>query len=182
MGPGQDIIGTGMASVLATGSKTISLNITLKSTNTNYGYLSSDIDGLTSLVNGTGADITISPNNGSNDDSLKQFARWWRSRAFYITRINLRATAATLPSSIVFKTYNPFTGQYDNQIIDVAANIVSTQYQSGIVTLATNVYVDPTTLIQFNGTVATLSSLGVDLTISHFASLTKGLEDFMTAQ
>ena len=182
MGPGQDIIGTGLASVLATGSKTISLNITLKSTNTNYGYLSSDIDGLTSLVNGTGADVTISPNDGNNDNSLKEFARFWRRNPFYVTRINLRATAATLPSSIIFKTYNPFTGQYDNQIIDVAANIVSTQYQSGIVTLATNVYCSENTLIQFNGTVATLSSLGVDLTISHFASLTKGLEDFMTAQ
>lgn len=175
----QNIISTGLAGVLAVGSKTISIGITLKSTNTNYGQLDPDISGLTSLTNGTGADVVISPNNGSNDDSLKGFAKFWRANPMWVNRINLRATASTLPTSIEVRTYNPFTGQYDVQIVDVAANTVSTQYQSGIVTLATNLMLGRNSVIKFNGTVATSSSVGIDLTVSHIASLEVGLADFI---
>lgn len=175
----QNTVRNGYPQILDAGSKTISFNITLKSTSTNYGYLSSEIDSLTSLVNGTGADITITPNNGSNDASLLGFARFWRNCPFQITRINLRATASTLPTGIVFRTYNPFNGTYSNQRIDVAANLISTQFQSGIVTLATDVMVGRFTDIVFEGTVATLSSLGVDFTISYFASLEEALSDFL---
>lgn len=179
----QNIISTGLASVLAVGSKTISIDVTLKSTNTNYGYLSSRFDGLTSLVNGTGADVTITPNNSSNDDSLLQFARFWKTCPMYISRLNLRAaSSAALPSSVMFRTYNPFTGQNDTQIVDVTANIISSQYRDNIVTLATNIYLGRNTDIVFNGTVATLSHMGIDLTVSHFASLEVGLADFMQAE
>lgn len=176
------LIETGLSKVLNVGSKTISIGITLKSTNTNYGYLSSDIDGLTSLVNGTGADVTISPNNGSNDESLKGFARFWRNNPMYVTRINLRATASTLPTSVEFRTFDPFTGQYAVQIVDVAANLVSTQYQSGIVTLATNLVLGRNTDIKFNGTVATSSTCAIDLTVSHCASLEEGLRAFIEGE
>lgn len=178
---GQNIIETAYPQVMSVGSKTISIGIKLKSTNTNYGYLSAEIDGLTSLVNGTGADVTITPNNGNNDASLKGFAHFWRNCAYHVNRINLRATASTLPTAVVFTTYDPFSGTNKTQRIDVAANLISTQYQSGIVTLSTDILVGRFTTINFEGTVATLSSMAMDMTVDYFASLEEGLADFLAS-
>lgn len=181
----QNIISTGNPNIMKVGSRTVSFQIALLSTSANYGFLSNDITGLTSLTRGTGANLTMSPAIGTGSDdmtaSVAGFQKFWQKCPFRISRINLRATASTLPTSIVFQTYNVFTGQYDKQIVDVAPNIISTQYQSGIVTLATDILVGRTTTIHFIGSVATGSTLGVDFTITHFASLEEGLADFLTS-
>ena len=167
----QNIIGQGLPGYLAVGTKTISITVTASSTS--YGYLGNKVNGLSSLGD---AYCSISPCNKTD------FQDFWAQNPMYISKMNIRCSDSTyMPTAIVFKTPNIFTGTTDSQIVDVSANMISTQFQSTIVTLNTDIMLGRSTTIDIQGTAAATKSVTLDLTISHFASLEVGLQSFLKA-
>ena len=167
----QNIIGQGLPGYLAVGTKTISITVTASSTS--YGYLGNKVSGLSSLGD---AYCSISPCNKTD------FQDFWAQNPMYISKMNIRCSDSTyMPTAIVFKTPNIFTGTTDSQIVDVSANMISTQFQSTIVTLNTDIMLGRSTTIDIQGTAAATKSVTLDLTISHFASLEVGLQYFLKA-
>ena len=167
---GQNIIGQGLPSYLAVGTKTLSIAITAASTS--WGNLKNSTNALSSLGE---AYCTTSPYS-----TKAAVAEFWKNNAMYISKMNIRCSDATyLPTSIKFVTPNIFTGQDDVQVIDVSANIISMQYQQNIVTLNTDIMLGRSTYIDILGTAAANEVLTLDLTITHFASLEVGLQSFL---
>ncbi len=169
----QNIIGQGLPGYLAVGTKTLSITVTVPTAGTSYGYLGNKVSGLSSLGD---AYCTMSPCNKTD------FQDFWQQNPMYISKMNIRCSDSTyMPSAIVFKTPNVFTGTTDSQIVDVSANMISTQFQSNIVTLNTDIMLGRMTTIDIQGTTVATKSVTIDLTISHFASLEVGLQSFLKA-
>ena len=169
----QNIIGQGLPGYLAVGTKTLSITVTVPAAGTSYGYLGNEVSGMSSLGD---AYCTMSP------CSKTDFQKFWKQNPMYISKMNIRCSDSTyMPSAIVFKTPNIFTGTTDSQIVDVSANMISTQFQSNIVTLNTDIMLGRMTTIDIQGTTVASKSVTIDLTISHFASLEVGLQSFLKA-
>lgn len=118
---------------------------------------------------------SVSPFAGENlTVGIQNFKKWWANNPFYVTRFNVRASStSTLPSQIIVRTPDIFSGNIQTQIIDIGANFVSTQYQSAIVTIDNlEVFVGRDSEIQVVGnTGASAATLYLDLTIRCFISL-----------
>lgn len=171
---GQNIIGQGMPSYLAAGTRTLSISLTVPAAGTTWGYLGATVSGMSSLGD---AYCQMSPCSKTN------FQKFWDHSPMYISKMNIRCSDATyLPTSIVFKTPNIFTGTDDSQIVDISANLISTQFQQNIVTLVSDIVLDPRTTIDIKGTTAAGETLTIDFTISHYASLTVGLQSFLKGE
>ena len=170
----QNIIGQGLPGYLAVGTKTLSITVTVPSAGTSYGYLGNEVSGMSSL----GGDYcTMSP------CSKTDFQKFWKQNPMYISKMNIRCSDSTyMPTAIVFKTPNVFTGTTDSQIVDVSANMISTQFQSNIVTLNTDIMLGRMTTIDIQGTTVATKSVTLDLTITHFASLEVGLQSFLKGE
>lgn len=169
----QNIIGQGLPGYLAVGTKTLSITVTVPTAGTSYGYLGNKVSGLSSLGD---AYCSISPCNKTD------FQDFWAQNPMYISKMNIRCSDSTyMPTAVVFKTPNIFTGTTDSQIVDVSANMISTQFQSNIVTLNTDIMLGRMTTIDIQGTTVATKSVTLDLTISHFASLEVGLQSFLKA-
>lgn len=169
----QNIIGQGLPGYLAVGTKTLSITVTVPSAGTSYGYLGNEVSGMSSLGD---AYCTMSP------CSKTDFQKFWKQNPMYISKMNIRCSDSTyMPTAVVFKTPNIFTGTTDSQIVDVSANMISTQFQSNIVTLNTDIMLGRMTTIDIQGTTVATKSVTLDLTISHFASLEVGLQSFLKA-
>lgn len=169
----QNIIGQGLPGYLAVGTKTLSITVTVPAAGTSYGYLGNEVSGMSSLGD---TYCTMSP------CSKTDFQKFWKQNPMYISKMNIRCSDSTyMPTAVVFKTPNIFTGTTDSQIVDVSANMISTQFQSNIVTLNTDIMLGRMTTIDIQGTTVATKSVTLDLTISHFASLEVGLQSFLKA-
>ena len=170
----QNIIGQGLPGYLAVGTKTLSITVTVPSAGTSYGYLGNEVSGMSSLGD---AYCTMSP------CSKTDFQHFWKQNPMYVSKMNIRCSDSTyMPTAIVFKTPNVFTGTTDSQIVDVSANMISTQFQSNIVTLNTDIMLGRMTTIDIQGTTVATKSVTIDLTITHFASLEVGLQSFLKGE
>ena len=120
---------------------------------------------------------------------LYNFYKFISNNPVHITKINLRTgNEAVLPQQIVIQHPNIFTGQCDQQIIDVASRKTAYQYQSGIITLDNlDVILSRGSNIKFNcscnvsdgdhaqGVDTPENQLYIDITIDKYLSLEKAL-------
>lgn len=171
---GQNIIAQGLPGYLAVGTKTVSITLTVPANGTSYGTLKNNVSGMASI----GGDYcAMSP------CSVADFQDFWKNNPMYISKMNIRCSDATyLPSAIKFITPNVFTGTNDIQMVDVSANLISTQFQQNIVTLNTDIMLGRTTYVSIEGATVATKVLTLDLTITHFSSLEQGLQSFLKGE
>ena len=164
----NDLLATKMPLYLSAGTKKITVGVTSSSTSPYpYGSFSAAVanTGITSVSPYAGVDLST---------GIANFKAWWLCNPFYVTRLNVRATAtANLPSQVIVETPDIFSGNIQTQIIDIGANFVSTQYQSAIVTIDNlELFVARTSTIKVVGSTSSASQvLYLDFTIRAFISL-----------
>ena len=163
-----DLLATKMPLYLSSGTKKITITVTSASSD-GFTYPS-----FSAAVADTGI-TSVSPFAGATSAAgIANFKAWWLSNPFFVKRLNIRATsAANLPSQIIVSTPDPFSGNIQNQIVDVGANTVSTQYQNTIVTIDNlELFVSRNSTIQVVGASTAASQvLHLDFTIVAFISL-----------
>ena len=119
---------------MTAGTKTITLK--LQSNSNEWGTVNPAL-----LASGTAGIVAgISPQSYSGTEggiqSLAAFGAWWQQNPFIVKKLNIRATTALdLPTQIIFQTVDIFSGNIQNQIVDVSAAFQSTQFQNSIVTI-----------------------------------------------
>ncbi len=164
----NDLLATKMPLYLSAGTKKITIGVTSSSTSPYpYGSFSAAVadTGITSVSPFAGADLSA---------GIANFKAWWMCNPYYVTRLNVRATAtANLPSQVIVETPDIFSGNIQTQIIDIGANFVSTQYQSAIVTIDNlELFIARTSTIKVVGSTSSASQvLYLDFTIKAFISL-----------
>lgn len=181
----QNLISTGVPAVFRAGTKTFTFAITGVANATGWGRLDPSVNGLIAPNTGASTDVTntlkISPSM-TTGNTINYFKQYWEKNPFYIRRLNIRTSdSAYLPTAIKILTPNIFTGNLEPQTIEVAPNIVSTQYQESIVTLETKILVGRNSWIEIEGTPATGVILNLDMTLSIHASLEEALYSFVTS-
>ena len=165
---------------MTAGTKTITLKVS--STEAVWGTVTPR-----TIANGTPGIITgISPQlfSGSNGvaQSVAAFGQWWEANPFVVKKLNIRCTKALdLPTQIIFKTNDIFSGNIQNQIVDVSAAFQSTQFQNSIVTIPNlEILVGRNTSIEIAGTPTGSSEspavMFIDVTIGYFISLEFALQ------
>lgn len=164
----SDLLATKMPLYLSAGTKKITIGVTSSSTSPYpYPTFSAAVadTNITSVSPFAGADLSA---------GIANFKAWWMSNPFYVTRLNIRATStANLPSQVIIKTPDIFTGTMQTQIVDIGANFVSTQFQSSIVTIDNlDLFVSRNSEIEVvGGSTAASQVLYLDFTIRAFISL-----------
>lgn len=162
------LLATKMPLYLSAGTRKITIGVTSAASDT-YAYPS-----FSAAVADTGI-TSVSPYAGANASAgIANFKAWWLNNPFVVTRLNIRATsAANLPTQIIVTTPDPFSGNMQNQIVDIGANKVSTQFQDTIVTVDNlELFVSRNSTIQVVGNSTTASQLlFIDMTIRAFISL-----------
>ena len=164
----SELLATKMPLYLSAGTKKITIAVTSSSVSP-YPY-----PDFSAAVADTGI-TSVNPYAGASaSDGVGNFKAWWLNNPFLVTRINVRASsAANLPSQIIVATPDPFSGNVQNQIVDIGANTVSTQFQTTIVTIDNlELFVSRNSTIKVEGgSTAASQVLYLDFTIRAFISL-----------
>lgn len=182
----QNIITTQVPSVLSVGTKTFNFKITSVANNGGWGRLDNNVVGLiaknTSAESSVVNTLALSPLMADNMTTA-HFRDFWQKNPFYVRRLNISCSNASyLPTNIKIITPNIFTGQLDQQNIEIAANITANQFQNSIVTLDTAIVVGRSSFIEIEGAgeIPAGNWLNMYMTISVFASLEEGLYSFIS--
>ena len=164
----NDLLATKMPLYLSAGTRKLTLTVTAASSDT-YAYPS-----FNASVADTGL-TAVSPYAGASSTAgVANFKAWWLNNPFLITRLNVRAyDKASMPGQVIVETPDVFSGNMQNQIIDLGANTVSTQFQDAIVTVDNlELFVSRNSTIKVMGNASAASKLlYLDVTIQAFISL-----------
>ena len=119
-------------------------------------------------------------NSNARQARVYNFLNFVHDNPVHVKAINLRASSdAVIPTQVIIKTPNIFTGQLDRQVIDIASKKTAYQYQNSIITISdVDFYICRNSIIEFTGAFSAASattSLFVDLVIDLYLSLEKGL-------
>lgn len=149
------------------------------------------VDDIQDVINALDPSGSLLPNDskGMRRMRVASFINFIEENPVHVKAINLRAEVDTvLPSQIIVKTPNLYSGQMDRQVIDVASRKTAYQYQNGIITISDlDLFVCRNSVIIFNGSFTVsetyitdmelfgAKSLYVDLVIDYYISLERGL-------
>lgn len=165
---------------MTAGTKTITLKLSSQTSAWGTIVPRTIANGTPGIIAGISPQLFTGENGVAN--SVAAFGQWWEANPFVVKKLNIRCTnALDLPTQISFKTNDIFSGNVQNQIVDVSAAFQSTQFQNSIVTVPNlEVLVGRNTSIEIagtpTGTSGTPAVMYIDITIGYFISLEFALQ------